>query len=99
MGDSRPAHKVSTLFGYANDLYSRGILQVIHTIDCPITWSVNIYRIRLGSQVYNLFLEELPTSHGDTIDDEHRFSSPNGRSIKEDHPNVSEHDASIRPGS
>ena len=38
-------------------------------------------------------------SHGDTVDDEHRFSSPNERSIKEDHPNVRGHDVSVRPGS
>ena len=27
-------------------------------------------------------------SHGDTIGDEHRFSSPDGRSIREDHPTL-----------
>ena len=28
-------------------------------------------------------------SHGDTVDDEHHFSSLYGRSVKEDHPDLS----------
>ena len=42
------------------------------------------------------FLGELTTSHGDTVDDEHRFSSPDGRSIRVDHPNVRGHAESMR---
>ena len=91
MGDRGPAHKVGTLFGCANDLHSRGILQVIHTRDFSITWSTSLYCIGLGSQIYNSFLEDLPASHGDTIDDEHHFSSPDRWSVREDHPNVRGH--------
>ena len=52
--------------------------------DCPVTWIANIYSIRSGSQVYSSFLGELLTSHGDTVDDEHHFSSPNGWSVRKD---------------
>ena len=45
------------------------------------------------------FLGELPTSHGDTVDDERHFSSLDGWSVKEDHPNVRGHVASMRLGS
>ena len=45
------------------------------------------------------FFGEFPTTHGDTIDDEHNFSSPNGRSIDEDHPDVRGHAMSMCPGS
>ena len=44
-----PTHKVVTLFGCADDLHSRGILHVIHTKDCPVTWSVSLYSIGPGS--------------------------------------------------
>ena len=47
-------------------------------VDYPVTWGTGIYSIESGSQVYEPFLEEFPTSHGDTIDDEQCFSSPNG---------------------
>ena len=67
--------------------------------NCPITWSVNLYSIGPGSQVYNSFLGELPTSLGGTIDDEHRFSSPDGRSVREDHPDIRGHVESMRPRS
>ena len=43
------------------------------------------------SQVYGLFLEEFLASHGDTVDDEHNFSPPNGQSVREDHPYVRGH--------
>ena len=46
--------------------------------DSPVTWSVSIHSIGLGSQVYGSFLGEFPTSHGHTVDDEHNFSSPYG---------------------
>ena len=38
-------------------------------------------------------------SHGDTFDGEHNFSSPNGRSVREDHPNVRGHATGKRLGS
>ena len=58
-----------------DDLHTGGILQVVHSRDCPVTWSVGLYRIGLGSQVYGSLLEEFPESHGNTVDDEHDFSS------------------------
>ena len=91
MGDHGPDHKVGILFGYADDLHSAGILQVIHTRDCPVTWSASPYSIEPGSQVYSSFLGELLTSHGDTVEVEHFFSSPDGKSVREDHPDVREH--------
>ena len=36
-------------------------------------------------------------SHGDTIDDEHCFSSPNGRSIGDDHIDFRGHAMGMRP--
>ena len=58
-------------------------MPVVHMGDCPVTWSTSIYSIRSGSQVYGSFLEEFPTSHKDTVDDENCFLSPNRRSIGE----------------
>ena len=70
--------KFGSLFGYADDLHSGGIQQVIHTGDCPITWSASLYSIGSGSHVYSSFLGEFLASLGDTVDDEHNFSSPDG---------------------
>ena len=56
--------------------------------DFLVTWSTCIYSIRSESQVYGSFLEKFSTSHRDIIDDEHNFSSLDGRSIREDHPDV-----------
>ena len=67
--------------------------------DCLITWSSSIYCIGSGSQVYGSFLEEFPASHGDTTSDEHNLSSLDGRSIKEDHPDVRGHATDMRPRS
>ena len=69
-----------------DDLHSGEILQVVYMGDCPVAWGTNIYCIGLGSEVYNSFLGEFPASHGDTVYDEHCFSSLDGRSIGEDHP-------------
>ena len=41
-------------------------------------WSASIHSIGSLSQVYDSILEEFPESHGDTVDDEHNFSSPDG---------------------
>ena len=90
-----PAHKVGTLFSYADDLHSGGILQVIHTRDCPVRWSASLYSIRPRSQVYNSFMGEFPASLGDTVDDENNFSSPYKRSVIKDHPDVRGHATSV----
>ena len=59
--------------------------------DCPVTWSVGIHSIELAPQVYDSFLGEFPTSHGDMVDDEHNFSSSDGQSVREDHLDVRGH--------
>ena len=73
VGDNGPAYKIGTLFGCADDLHSKGILQFVRKRDCPVTWSTNVHSIGSKSQVYS-FLEEFPASHGDTVGDEHSFS-------------------------
>ena len=84
MGDSGLTHEVDTLFGSADDLHTGGILQVVYMGDSLVTWSASIHSIGLGSQVYDSFLGEFSTSHGDTIDDEHNFSSPDRQLVRED---------------
>ena len=61
--------------------------------------STSLYSIISGSQVYCSFLGELLASHGDTVDVEHFFSSPDGRLVKEDHPNVRGHATGMCLGS
>ena len=68
---TRSAH----FFGLVDDLNTGGILNVIYTGDYPITWSTNLHSIIPRSQVCNAFLEELPEGDGNTVDDEHHFSS------------------------
>ena len=41
--------------------------------DCSVAWSASIYSIGLGFQVYDSFLEEFPSSHGDVVGDETAF--------------------------
>ena len=65
--------------------------------DCSVTWSTGIYSIKSGSQVYDSFLEEFSTSHGGTVDDEHYFSSLDGRSVGEDHSDFRGHAMGMRP--
>ena len=67
--------------------------------DCPITWSTSIHSIRSGPQVYNSFLGEFPTSHGDTVDGEHNFSSSNGQLVREEHLDITGHATSMCPRS
>ena len=98
MGDSGPAYQVGTLFGSANDLHTGGILQVVYTRDCSVTWSASLYSIGPGSQVYDSFFGEFPMSHGNTVDDEHCFSSLDGRSIREDHLDFRGHATGMRLG-
>ena len=59
-----------------DDLHSGGIRQVVRMGDFSIAWSANVPSIVSGSQVYDSFLGKFPVSHGDTVDDEHSFSSP-----------------------
>ena len=80
-----------------DDLHSGGILQVVHMGDCSVARGANVHSIGSGSQVYNSFLEDFPTSHGDTVDDEHCFSSPDGRSVIEDHLDVRRHVTGMGP--
>ena len=99
MGDSGPAHQVGTLSGCADDLHTRGILQVIHTRDRSVTWIVSLYRIIPGSQVYNSLLEKFPRSHGNTVDDEHCFSSIDRRPVGDDHTGFGGHATGMHPRS
>ena len=73
MGDSGSAHKVVTFSSCAGDLHTRGIMQVIHMRDRPVTWGASLYRIRPRSHVHDSLLEEFLESHGNTIDGEHYF--------------------------
>ena len=57
----------------------------IYSRDCSATWSTSVHSIGHKSQVYDTLLEELPKGHGDTVDDEHRFSSTDRWSVGEDH--------------
>ena len=98
MGNSGPAYQVSTFSNCTDDLHIGGILQVIRTGDSPITWSASIYSIRPGPQVNDSLLEGFPEGHGDIVDDEHRFSSTDGRSVREDYPGFRGHAAGMRPG-
>ena len=97
MGDSGPTHQVDTFSSCVDDLHIGGILQVIHTRDCSIPWCASLYRIRLGSQVYESLLEEFPKSHANTIDDEHCFSSTDRRSFEEDHTGFGVHAVGMGP--
>ena len=38
-------------------------------------------------------------AYGDTVDDEHNFSSLNRQSVREDHPDVRRHATGMRLGS
>ena len=53
--------------------------------DCPVTWSTSVHSIGQESHVCGTLLEEFPEGHGDTIDDEHRFSSTDRWSVGENH--------------
>ena len=98
MGDCGPAHEVNTFSSHADDLHYGGILQIIRARDCPVTWSASLHNIRPGSQVYDAFLEGLPEGHGDTVANEHHFSSIDRLSIRGDHTSFRRHAASMHPG-
>ena len=53
--------------------------------ECLVAWGTSIDSIGSGSQIHGSFLEKFSASHGDTINDEHCFSSPDGWSIKKNH--------------
>ena len=74
-------------------------MQVIRAGNCPATWHTSIHSIGQGSQVYNTLLENFPEGHVDTVDDEHRFSSTDRWSIREDHTGVEGHAKSMHLGS
>ena len=57
------------------------------------------HSIGSGFQVYTTFFGEFPVSHEDTVDDEHKFSSLNGRSVEEDHLDIREHGTGMCPRS
>ena len=86
MGDSGPAYQVGKLFNGTDDLHTGGILQVVYTRDYIVTWSASLYSIGPVSQVYGSFLGEFLVSHGNIVDDEHCFSSSDGRSVRENDP-------------
>ena len=45
MGDSGPAHEVSTFSSFANDLRLGDILMVVHSRDSSATWSTYIHSV------------------------------------------------------
>ena len=95
MGESRLAHKVGTFSGRVDDLHTGGILQVTHTRDHLVTCCASLYRIGPGSQIYSLLLEEFPEGHGNTVDDEHCFSSLDRWLVIEDHTGFGGHAVSM----
>ena len=99
MGDIGPAHQAATFSGCADDLHTGGIIKVIHTRDRLDTWSVSLYRIIPGPQVYSSLLEEFPKSHGNTVDNEHCFSSTDTQPIGEDHTGFGRHATGMHPRS
>ena len=78
MGYSGPTHQVDTFSSLADDLHTRGILQVVYTGDSMVAWSASLHSILSGSSVYGSVLEEFPEGHGNTAVDEYHFSSSDG---------------------
>ena len=66
---------------------------------CTIAWSAGLHSIGSESQVYGSLLEEFPESHGDTVYDEHYFSSTDKWLVGEDHTGFRGHAVSMHPGS
>ena len=99
MGYSGPTHHVNPFSSRADDLHTRGILQVVYTGDSTVAWSVSLHSIESGSSVYGSVLEEFPEGHGDTSVDEYRFSSSDEWSIREDYSDFRGHAVSMCPGS
>ena len=99
MGDSRPAHEVDTFSSRADDLHIRGFLSVLYPRDCPLTWSASVHSVGQRPEIYSALLEELPKGYRDTADHEYSFPPTDIWSVKEDHPGIRGHAASMRPGS
>ena len=99
MGYSGPTHQVGTFSGRADDLHTRGILQVVYTGDSMVAWSSSLHSIGLGSLVYSSVLKEFLEGHRDIAFDEYRFSSSNGWSIRADYSDFRGHAVSMRLGS
>ena len=74
MGDSGPAHQVGTFSGCADDLHAGKILQVAH-----MRFRLHVVSISIVLDWDPKFLREFPESHGDVVDDEHCFTSIDGR--------------------
>ena len=91
---TKPAHLLAMRMTFTLEEFCR-----IYMRDCSVTWSANIYRIGPGSQVYGSVLEEFPESHGNTIDDEHYFSSTNRHSVRKTYTGFGIHATRMRPGS
>ena len=68
-----------------DDLHTGGILPLVYSKNCPVTWSAILYRIGQGPQNCDTLLEEFPKGHGDTVDDEHCISSAGRWLVEEDH--------------
>ena len=45
IGDSGPAHEVSTFSSRADDLRLGEILSIVHSRDSPATWSTSIHSV------------------------------------------------------
>ena len=95
MGDSGTTHQVGTFPRNLDDLHTRGILLVIHTKDCPVTWSTNVHSIRQGSEVHDTLLEEFLEGHGDVVENEYCVSSTKEWSVGEDHIGLRGHAESM----
>ena len=81
MGDSRPAHEVSTFSSRADDLHIGEILQVVHSRDSPATWSTSIHNVGYGPKIYGALLEDFPKGYGHTADHEYSFPPSDRRSV------------------
>ena len=65
MGYSGLTHQVGTFSGPADNLHTRGILQVVYIGDSTVAWSSSLHSIGSGSSVYGSVLEEFPEGHVD----------------------------------
>ena len=99
MGYSGPTHQVGTFSYRADDLHTRGILQVVYTGDSTVAWSSSLHSIGSGSLVYDSVLEKFLEGYGDTAVDEYLFSSSDGWSMRADYSYFRGHAASMHLGS
>ena len=80
---SKSAHFLAVQMTFTLEEFCR-----LYIWDIILLHGTSVHGIGSGSQVYDSFLEEFPMSHVDTINYEHNFSSPDGWSVGEDHPEV-----------